>query len=198
MREPGARYRPQSTRLAAWDYTSPGWYFVTICTRGAALFCGDVDGAEVRLSAAGRVVAEEWTKTPAIRRNVRLDAWVLMPNHLHGIIILEKPTVETPRRGVYGGAAREPAVRAPDHGPYLPVREARLMPNSLGSIVGQFKSACTRRVREETGLRAFGWQPRFYDHVIRSQRSLDKIRAYIRDNPLKWELERANPEGLFM
>lgn len=181
------KYRIASTRLPGWDYRSPGYYFVTICTRHFVPHFGEVVDGRVVLSPVGEIVAEEWLKTEKIRPNVSLDEWVIMPDHLHGIIVIhesdsvETPqNVETPRRGVStpGGGSRG------------------LQPGSLGSIIGQFKSICTKRIRA-AGHPAFGWQARFYDHVIRSDESLHEIRRYIRDNPLKWESDINHPEDRF-
>ena len=104
-----------------------------------------------------------------------------MPNHIHGIInIRKKPdsSVETSRWDVSTIA-----------------QPSRLKPNSLGSIIGQFKSVCTKRVWSE-GFCDFAWQPRFYDHIIRNERSLNNIRKYIQDNLMKWELDENNPVNL--
>jgi hypothetical protein len=101
------KYRVESTRLRGWDYASAGWYFVTLCTRNRECVWGEVVNGAVRLSPMGEIVAEEWRKTEQIRANVALDEWVIMPNHVHGIIVIknnpivETPHVETPRRGVY-------------------------------------------------------------------------------------------------
>jgi len=107
-----------------------------------------------------------------------LDQFVVMPNHLHGIIVIEEsPAVSrasTPRRR----ASTRP----------------RLHRNSLGSIIGQFKSVATKRIWA-AGYRDFAWQPRFHDHIIRSEPSLNSIRRYIRDNPAKWALDKDNLEG---
>lgn len=170
------RYRPASTRLQTWDYTAPGWYFVTACVLDGRCSLGRVDGERVMLSRAGEIVADEWQVAPRIRPYVRLDEWVVMPNHLHGIVIITD-----------AAGSRTPLAGA----------RPRLLANSLGSIVGQFKAACTRRIHD-AGMVDFAWQPRFYDHVIRSERSLDKIRAYIRQNPLRWEVEKSAAPGTFM
>ncbi|MBS1250527.1 MAG: hypothetical protein MAG431_02121 [Chloroflexi bacterium] len=179
------KYRIKSTRLPDWDYTSPGWYFVTICTKGRQLFFGQVIDGEMHLSPIGKIVAEEWQKTEAIRENVTLDEWVIMPNHLHGIIMIHERdprSVETSRRGVSTdrGSSTEqgdsPTTKAIQH----------WKPGSLGAIIGQIKSVCTKRIWA-AGYDEFGWQSRFYDHIIRDQASLDRIRAYIRNNPKEWE-----------
>ncbi len=171
------KYRIHTARLPRWDYASAAWYFVTVCTRDRARFLGEVVEHEMRLSQAGGIVAEEWLQTASVRTSVTLDTFIVMPNHIHGIIVLAAPSGETPRRGVS--------------------TPSRLRPGSLGSIMGQFRGACTRRIWH-AGLRDFGWQPRFYDHVIRDERSLNEIREYIRNNPLKWDLDKDNIENLNM
>jgi REP element-mobilizing transposase RayT len=133
------------------------------------LFINVVNG-EIRLSRSGEIVAEEWQKTEQIRDNVTLNEWIIMPNHLHGVLIIEHSDVETTRRVV-----------------------STLKPNSLGSIVGQFKSITTKRIRM-LGYSHFAWQSGFYDHIIRSERSLRKIQEYIINNSLKWELDEYNPD----
>ena len=94
------RYRVESARLPGWDYHAAGWYFVTLCTRDRVPFFGEIVDGEMVLSSIGRIVAEEWQRTPEIRSNVILDEWVVMPNHLHGILVIVAPLngVETPRR----------------------------------------------------------------------------------------------------
>jgi len=118
------KYRISSARLPGWDYASAGYYFVTIVTQGHIPYFGEIVDGKMHLSPIGAIVADEWTKTPQIRPNVQMDEWVIMPNHIHGIInIIE---VETPRRGVSTTAWK---------------------PNTLGSILNQFKSVCTKRIR---------------------------------------------------
>ncbi len=82
------KYRVESTRLRGWDYSSAGLYFVTICTCGRECFFGDVVDGEMRLTHICEIVVDEWQKTPAIRTNIELDEWIVMPNHLHGIIVI--------------------------------------------------------------------------------------------------------------
>ena len=179
------QYRIESTRLREWDYSRAGLYFVTICTRDRAHFFGEIVAGEMQLSSIGGIVAEEWQKTTQIRPNVELDASVVMPNHLHGIVAItyQIPNVETFRRNV-----STPAPNAPT---------ARLQPNSLGSIIGQFKSVCTKRIWA-AGFRDFAWQTRFYDHIIRDEKSLHKIREYIINNVGRWEQDRNNAANSYM
>jgi len=162
------KYRVESTRLLGWDYAWAGWYYVTICTYDKACFFGDVVDGSVILSVAGQIVAEEWNKTPQIRANIGLDAWVVMPNHLHGIIIINE-SVETSRRDV----STKDGLRS----------------GSLGAVVGQFKSICTKRIRS-AGYWDFRWQTRFYDHLIRDDEDLNRIREYIQNNPIQWAMDK--------
>ncbi len=164
-----SKYRIDSARFRSWDYTSPGLYFVTLCTKHWENLFGDVNCGELCLSDAGRIVSEEWMKTEIIRSNIRLDEWIIMPNHIHGIIVIEERiinAVETPRRGV----------------------STKWKPGTLGAIINQFKSISTKRIRR-SGTTAFAWQPRFYDHIIRNEDALSHVRTYIQNNPMKWENE---------
>jgi REP element-mobilizing transposase RayT len=169
------KFRIESSRLPDWDYTSPGYYFVTICTHKLCPFFGEVVGGYMKLSPIGEIVADEWQRTATIRKIVSLDEWVMMPNHIHGIILLLEHTVETTRRVVS--------------------TNTKLKPNSLGSIIGQIKSICTKHIRA-AGYPDFAWQARFYDHIIRDDLSLQTIREYIQNNPGEWELDHENPQNI--
>ena len=178
-------YRVESARLPGWDYAQAGWYFVTICTKNRERILGDVVDSQIRLSNIGEIVADEWVKTRELRPNVRLDEWVVMPNHIHGIIVIENEppgVVETHCNASLRGNYKNK---------FGPQR------NNLSSIIRGFKSAATKRIHLSASP-VFSWQPRFYDHVIRNENSLNKIRQYIANNPLKWELDKDNPENLYM
>jgi len=191
------KYRIESARCQKWDYTSNGYYSVTICTQNREYFFGDVVADKIQLSPVGKIVAEEWQKTAQIRSYIELDEWVIMPNHLHGIIIIKNqpppPPVETPRWGVSQQVTFHPKETFQRN----VSTKSRLKPKSLGSIIGQIKTACTKRIWE-AGFDNFEWQDRFYDHIIRDDESLHHIREYIINNPLKWELDKNNPANLYM
>ena len=213
------KYRIPSTRLAVRDYSSPGQYFVTLCTKGHACFFGTVQEDRVIRSKAGEIVAEEWQRTAALRRNVTLDEWQIMPNHLHGIIVicreaspgrlknevcrdasLRRLNSEV-RRDASSGCLNDAVCRDASLGRLKTetfqrnVSTSRLQAQSLGAIIGQFKGASTKRIRA-AGIHDFAWQTRYYDHVIRNPDSLEKIRAYIRHNPLMWDSEKDDPENI--
>ena len=181
------KYRIESARYQNWDYTSNGYYFVTICTQNREYFFGDVMADKMQLSPVGKIVAEEWQKTSQIRSYIELDEWVIMPNHLHGIIIIKnQPPQETFQRKTFQRNVSTTGTA-----------KSRLKPKSLGSIVGQIKTSCTKRIWE-AGFDDFEWQDRFYDHIIQDEESLHHIRKYIINNPLKWELDKNNPANLYM
>jgi putative transposase len=169
------RYRIESTRLSNWDYSSPAWYFVTICTRNKDCSLGEITDETVRPSAAGQIVSDEWDRLSCIWPNVATDEFVIMPNHVHGIVILKEMPVETRLRGV---CTRED-VRRP----------------TLGTIIRQLKSRSTTRIWA-AGHREFAWQTRFHDRIIRGERELTAIRQYIANNPAKWALDKENPANL--
>ena len=165
------KYRIESARLKNWDYSTAWWYYVTINTKNHVEWFGNVKNKKMYLNDIGKIVENEWLKTELIRKNIELDYYVVMPNHLHGIIIINE-SVETTRRVV----------------------STTLQPNSLGSIIGQFKSVCTKQIRKFEPN--FKWQARFYDRIIRNDKELYKIRNYIEQNPLRWELDKYLPDNL--
>ncbi len=211
------RYRIESARKRGWDYTI-GWYFVTICTYRRQPCLGAVVDEVVHLSAIGDLVATEWQRTPVIRPYVCLDAWVIMPDHIHAIIgintrpltdtvppaaphhpdgvTLNDDAVETARRAVStappggppppppGGPPPPPPGGPPPPPGASPVTGNTVSP-SLGTIIGQFKSVVTKRVRA-AGYHDFAWQERFYDVIIHDARALEIIRRYIATNPQRW------------
>ena len=241
------KYRISSTRLAAWDYTAAGIYFITICTNHRVRWFGKIENGQMKLSAIGKIIKDEWIKTAQIRQNITLDEWIIMPDHIHGIIIINdkisnnqmihahddqgdnkwkkinikngnqcKPNAETTRRvvsmpndknsnnqmihahddqgdnkwekiNIKNGNQCKPnaettrrVVSAKDS-----VAVRTLQSNSIGSIIGQFKSICTKRIWN-MGFRSFRWQSRFHDRIIRDERELYIKRKYIRSNPINW------------
>ncbi len=172
-----ARHHRRSIRLKGYDYTQPGAYFITICTHDRACLFGEVVEGQMRLNDLGQVVKEEWFRSAEIRKEIRLfaDEFVVMPNHIHGIVWI----VEHGNVGIVGAHGRAP----PQH---LPLHRA---PRSLGSFVAGFKSATTRRINEiRQTPRAPVWQRNYYEHIIRNEDALHRIRQYIAANPLRWHL----------
>jgi REP element-mobilizing transposase RayT len=191
------KYRIASARLRGWDYAGAGWYFVTLCTRNQECFFGEIVEADLQLSTIGDIVAEEWQKTPTIRPNVELDEWIVMPNHIHGIIVIKPASDESSRDVPVERLPAERSIGKRETTHRVVSTKGRLKAGSLGAIAGQFKSVCTKRIWA-AGFPNFDWQPRFFDHIIRNEKSLKNIRQYIVNNPLKWELDKNNPANLWM
>ncbi|GAB3828000.1 transposase [Hymenobacter jeollabukensis] len=176
------RYRVPSTRLAGYDYGQSGAYFVTICTQGRQPHFGTVEvpghdwaAAIVRPTPLGKRVLTGWASIPQFAPFATLDAFVLMPDHLHGVLLFDKPTPDdTP---------------LPYANRFGPQRE------NLASVLRGFKSGVTTFARMH-GL-PFQWQARFHDRIIRSAHELTRIRHYIVTNPSRWEKEWDNGEGLY-
>ncbi len=176
-----AKHHRRSIRLPGYDYTQPGAYFVTICTHNREPLFGRVVNGEMVLNAWGRIVWEEWFRTAQVRPYVELfeDEFVVMPNHIHGIIWIVRDTVGAQRRC----APTKPGGVTPNN----------VAPGSLGAIVRAFKSAVTKRInalRGTPGARV--WQRNYYEHIIRNERALNAIRRYIAENPQRWHLDRYN------
>jgi len=167
-------------RLPDYDYTQPGTYFVTTCSFERECLFGQVVDCRMQRSAIGRIAHERWMAIPAHHPGVDIDAFVVMPNHVHGIVRI--------------AAIREHG--GPDTTPIAPSRGSARgpKPQSLGAIVGSFKSAVSRLARRahERGPDPI-WQLDFHDHIIRDDASLERIREYIAANPARWDTDPENP-----
>jgi REP element-mobilizing transposase RayT len=139
---------------------------------------GDVVDEEMRLNASGEIVRQEWLRSAWLRCNVEPDAFVVMPNHIHAVVLISDEG--------RGTARRAPTVE----------RFGKPVPGSIPTVIRAFKSAVTKRVNEMRGTPgAAVWQRNYYEHVIRSEEEFNKIRRYIADNPLQWAWDRENPEA---
>jgi putative transposase len=167
------RHRRRSIRLREYDYRQAGAYFITAVAHGRAALFGEIAKGEARLNEFGKIVEDEWRKSSVIRREIELDVFVIMPNHIHAIVNIVDADVRA--------TGRSPLRIGP------PAR-------SLGAFVAGFKSAVTKRLndlRHSPGLPV--WQRNYYEHVIRNEGELLRVREYILNNPLDWENDRENP-----
>jgi len=172
----------RSIRLKGYNYSQAGTYFVTICTHNRECIFGTILDDKMRLNDVGQMVQASWEQLPQ-RFPIELDAYVVMPNHFHAIVIIVgAPLVGAPDRAGTRRAGTRPA------------------PTMLGDIIGAFKSITTNECIR--GVREFNWphfdkrlwQRNYYEHVIRNEEALNRIREYILNNPLRWMLDRENPE----
>jgi REP element-mobilizing transposase RayT len=158
----------KSNRLRDYDYSRDGYYFITICTRGRKNFFGDIKEGTMALNRCGEIVNRCWRDLARHYPNCSLNSFVVMPNHVHGIIVIDNGDVV--------GNGLKPF---PTHG--------------LSEIIRGFKTFSSRKINEEIKIdNKFQWQKLFYDHIMRDDKSLENLRQYIMYNPLKWELDIEN------
>ena len=185
----------RSIRLQGYDYTRQGAYFVTICTRNRACLLGDIVEGRMHLSEAGRLAQAVWEDLPHHYPHVQIDVWVIMPNHMHGIVILTEAQATDDDMQV-GADPDVGAISKTDVGAGL--KPAPTVPaptrHGLSEIVRAFKTFSARRINalHNTVGTPF-WQRNYYEHVIRNQSALDRIRQYIADNPARWSEDLENP-----
>ncbi len=146
-----------SKRLAGYDYSQPGFYFVTICTQQHRLAFGTIEDEQVYLKRPGQVAESIWVTLPRRYAHVKLDEYIFMPNHMHGIIEMTDldPTHNGPRA-------------------------------ALWEVIRVFKAATSFQIRHTEGKPWFAWQDDYYDEIIRTEVALQQIRHYIRENPMRW------------
>ncbi|MCK4464495.1 MAG: hypothetical protein KAU83_02190, partial [Bacteroidales bacterium] len=208
------KYRIKSTRLKGWDYSSPGAYFVTIVTKNRAYYFGNVENGDMHLNELGEIAQQCFEKIPEHFLFVSLDSFVIMPNHVHGIIIIKPGNggeihSSTKTEIINDGGAgdvetlhatslqQQPQQPETDAASYITAPKNKKMasispkPSSLSVIIRSYKSAVSKQARQIHP--DFVWQSRYYDHIIRDKKSLNNIRQYIIQNPLNWQADAENP-----
>ena len=187
------RHRRRSIRLKGYDYSQPGAYFITLCTQDRACLFGQVVDGEMRLNEAGRMIRAQWEGLSLRFPAIEWDVFVVMPNHVHGVIVIAG--ADNVRADIVGAGL----VPALIHGATMCGATTRVAP-TVGDIVGAFKSMTTliyTRGVKHSGWPSFRgqlWQRNYYEHIIRNDESLNRVREYIAKNPLQWELDRENPD----
>lgn len=178
------KYRIESTRLPCWNYATPGGYFITICTYQKQCFFGEIIHQTMHLSTVGEIADRLWREIPQRFPNCQIDEFVVMPNHIHGILILrDLPAAQPPAIAVDSVRYNPGGVT----GSFNPMRS----PNSISNILRWYKSKCKYEIGKICP--EFAWQARFYDEIIRNEESRSRIREYIVNNPLKWDDDEQNP-----
>jgi putative transposase len=177
------KHHRHSIRLPNYDYAQPGGYFITIVTYQRDMIFGEIVNKQMRLSDFGKIAEECWRAIPDHFPNVELGAYVIMPNHVHGIIVIND-----------GSATNSsPSVGARHVSPLpQPSNPRGYKRGSIGAFAGSFKSAVSKRIGREhnaTGI----WQRNYYEHVIRNHEDWDRIHRYIEANPSRWAEDQENP-----
>jgi len=193
------RFHRRSIRLKDYDYSQPGAYFVTLVTRSRDCIFGEIQGEGIALSRAGQIVELVWKLIPNYFP-VRLNEWTVMPNHFHGIIVIDGPSIG---RGEADGnvprllqSAPFPSASPQRPNDTAPNRPAGTVPGSLGAIMQTFKSMTTYKINAlQKTPGGMVWQRNYYEHVIRSEVEWERIRLYIQVNPLRWAEDDENPSA---
>jgi len=220
------KHHRRSIRLRGYDYTSPGAYYVTIDTHAGLCLFGEIVGGVMILNPCGQIVSDFWSAIPAHFPNVQLDEFIVMPNHVHGIIMiiaindgretvrathrvaLNDGTVQNDGTPQINGIPQINSIPQNDGIPrnggitqfnratrWVAPTNARptLSSNSIGSMIGQFKSAATKQIIQSHIMPAPRiWHRNYHDHIIRDNDELTRIREYIRNNPLQWDIDKSN------
>lgn len=174
---PNIRHR-RPIRLRGYDYSQSMDCFITICTHQREMLFGEIVEGRMNLNDIGRTVEEEWRKTPNLRPSVGLDVFVVMPNHFHGIIVIS--SVDHTGVSQYAPTDTNRPFRSPSQ--------------TIGAIVRGFKAAATKRVNQVRGTPGLPvWQRNYYEHIIRDEKDLDRVREYIIGNPGKWSEDDYHP-----
>ena len=192
------KYDPQkhhrrSIRLKEYNYASAGGYFVTIIARHRESLFGEVVNGEMRLSRYGEIVQKWWEQIPVHFTNVEIGTFVVMPNHVHGIIFIAegRGTVPVPEEYGRNKISKEEDLSHDSQGGETPPLRAP----TLGQIVAYFKYKSTKEMNllDNTGTVTKFWQRNYYEHVIRNERDLQNITDYIETNPMSWDEDNENP-----
>ena len=147
------KHRRRSIRLKDYDYSQSGAYFITICTHNKEILFGEILDGEMQLNKFGWVISKEWLRSIQLRQEIELDEFVIMPNHIHGIVIIIESNV--------GATGRSPLPKGPK-------------PKSIGAFVASFKSAVTKRINSIRGTLGIPvWQRNYYEHILRDEKDLD-------------------------
>ncbi len=173
-------FHRRTIRLKDFDYSQSGAYFVTICTKNRQCIFGEIQLGLMELNASGRVAAAQWEHLPRRFTNLELGEWVIMPNHIHGILII------TGR----GEATHNKYPASPDSiiKDASPLRSNGTIPGSVGAIIQNYKSITSRKISDQIeNMRGSVWQRNYHEHIIRNERELHAISGYIMTNPQNWE-----------
>ncbi len=208
------KHHRRSIRLKGYDYSQAGAYFITICTQDRACLFGDVVDGVIRLDEAGQMIQSVWDEIPAFYPGVDTDTFVVMPNHVHGIIVLvgatprgrpvsfDHPTLgqaQGPAPTVGDAASGQAQGVAPAVGDAASGQAQGPAPTlSVPDVVHRFKTLTTKRYAD--GVKQSGWVPfrgrlwqrNYYEHIIRDEESLNRIRQYVLENPIRWAFDREN------
>ncbi|HUH46714.1 MAG TPA: transposase [Arenibacter sp.] len=209
------KHHRRSIRLKDYDYSLEGAYFITICCANRTCLFGKIQDNEMILNEYGTIAYHEWTNTSKLRKNVELDVFVIMPNHLHGIIILNtipgRGELHSPKNKLHSPENKwhspnrdqdenKNKLHSPENKLHSPNRNLpniggvfdtplRSPSNNIGAIIRGYKSSVTKQLNA-LNIGCAVWQRNYYEHIIRNEQSYQRISEYIIDNPQKWSDDR--------
>jgi len=196
------KYRINSARLKNYDYSRNGAYFVTIVTKNHENYFGEIIDKKMKLSEIGKIAEKYWDEIPQHFPFVKLDAFVVMPNHVHGIIWInnDKKTNENNDDERIDGTRRDAINRVSTTNLNekqkisggITGNNNPMFHKNLSRIIRWYKGRCTFEINKLKKYYGFAWQSRFHDHIIRDETALNKIREYILLNPKLWDRDRNN------
>ena len=210
------KQKRKNIRYRDWDYSTPAAYFVTICVKNMQSEFGRINNEKMLLNNVGEIVQQEWFETAKIRPYVELNEFIVMPNHFHGIIILNdqtassglihqtnhlihqtkqsnpKPRTDNPPAFVKNSDSRGLINQTPTDKQWILMKNPKL---TLGKIIRGFKARTSRKIRLKY-YPDFKWQRNYYDRIIRNELEYHKIQEYIANNPLYWDWDKNNPDPI--
>jgi putative transposase len=200
------KFRIPSTRLQTWDYSKNGSYFITICTQNREHYFGKIENGNMQLSEIGKLAEQYWIEIPNHFPYIELGNFVIMPNHIHGILIIDNTKIPVETRFIASNNNENnstqfiasnnnennetrliASLRNEKNGGFSGEKNPMLNDN-ISKIIRWYKGRCTFECRKINS--DFGWQSRFHDHVIRNSKAFDTIQNYIVENPLKWKEDK--------
>ena len=189
------KYRISSARLQSWDYSNNGAYFITICTQNRNHFFGKIQNQEMHLSEIGKLAEKYWLEIPEHFPFVELGNFVVMPNHFHGILIINKINIDSNvetrfiasvnTEGVDDQNKTRLIASLPGKMGGFSADNNPMLTDSISKIIRWYKGRCSFECRKLDPH--FGWQSRFHDHIIRNANAFENIQNYIANNPAKWK-----------
>ncbi len=190
------KYRIKSARLPNWDYGSNGMYFITICTQNREHFFGEIIDGKMQLNEIGKLANQYWNEIPQHFPYVKLGEFVVMPNHMHGILIIDKTdngddvsvSVSVSVQTLQCNVSTPNATPQPHTNKNKKMANISPKPGTISTIIRSYKSAVTKNARKIHA--GFAWQPRFHDHIIRNDKSFHNISNYIINNPINWKEDK--------
>jgi REP element-mobilizing transposase RayT len=180
-----SNYKRRSIRLPEYDYTQPGAYFITCVTHNRTNLFGEINTSVMKLNALGIIVQREWQRLVKRFSSIKLDEYVIMPNHIHGIIeIIDNETGQPPDSSFLSNPPPDPNKKE---------RFGAPVAGSISTIIRSFKSSVTQQSQYQLARPSgFIWQQRYYEHIIRNEADWERIRGYIQMNPQNWESDEEN------